>query len=117
MRLGHLATADNRQALRLQRREGIDRHRRRRRSAGGGQFAGIAQQQRLTGLHRHQQRPGRHQWTLLAHDVRRGLDPVNAVFSQHTQIVDEVASALGKLHQLLRRLHRLPGGQVAEQFA
>jgi hypothetical protein len=87
------------------------------RSARGGQFSGIAQQQRLPALHRHQQCPRRHQWSLFTDDVRRSLDPVHAVFGQHAQVIDEVAGALWELHQLLRRLHRLPGGQVAEQFA
>ncbi|MNY05272.1 hypothetical protein D3C86_1379840 [compost metagenome] len=117
VRLGHFAAADDGQAIGCEWREGVDRHGGGGRGARGGQFSGIAQQQRLAGLHRHQQRPRRHQRPLFTDDVWRCLDPVHTVFGQHAQVVDEVAGALWKLHQLLRRLYGLPGGQVAEEFA
>ncbi|MNX82859.1 hypothetical protein D3C86_1146010 [compost metagenome] len=117
MRLGHFAATDDGQASGGERRESVDRYCGSRGGAGCGQFTGIAEQQRLAGLCRHQQRPRRHQRALLADDVRRSLDPVNAVFGQHAQVVDEVAGALRKFHQLLRRLHGLSGRQVTEHFA
>ncbi|MNF94037.1 hypothetical protein D3C76_1138830 [compost metagenome] len=117
VRLGHFATADDGQAIGCERREGVDRYGGGRGGACGGQFTGVAQQQRLTGLRRHQQSPRGHQWSLITDDVRRSLDSVHAVFGQHTQVVDEVAGTLWELHQLLRRLHCLPGRQVTEHFA
>src|SRR3546814_8183891 len=50
-------------------------------------------------------RSGGYQWTLLAHDIRRGLDPVDLIFSQHAQVVDEIPGALGELHKLRSEEH------------
>ncbi|MNT74714.1 hypothetical protein D3C72_2135570 [compost metagenome] len=54
---------------------------------------------------------------MLTDDVGRGLDPVDAFVGEHTAIIDEVALARRKLHQLLRWLHGLSGRQVTEQVA
>ena len=117
MRLSDLAAADDCQSLGVQRGEGVDRHCRGRGGARGGQFAGITEQQRLAGFHRHQQCPCRHQRTLLTDDVRRSLHSVHAILGQHAQIIDEVAGALRELDHLLRRLHGVTGRQIAEQLA
>ncbi|MNF87007.1 hypothetical protein D3C84_694610 [compost metagenome] len=117
MRLRNLAAPDDCQSRGVCRSEGVDRHSRGRGGARGGQFGGIAEQQRLTGFHRHQQGPCRHQRTLLANDIRRGLHAVHAVFGQHAQIIDEVAGTLRKFHQLLRRLHGVTRRKITEQLA
>ncbi|MCY1428798.1 hypothetical protein D9M71_446950 [compost metagenome] len=70
VRLGHFTAADDGQTIGCEWRQGVDRHGGGGRRARGGQFSGIAQQQRLAGLHRHQQRPCSHQRPLFTDDVR-----------------------------------------------
>ena len=45
------------------------------------------------------------------------IGPGMAVFSQYAAVVDEIAGTTWELDELLRRLHSLPGGQIAKQFA
>ncbi|MNE42624.1 hypothetical protein D3C80_1367590 [compost metagenome] len=54
---------------------------------------------------------------MLADDVRRGFHTVDTFLRQYPAVVDEVTLAGRELHQLLRRLHGLPGRQVTEQAA
>ncbi|MCY1530684.1 hypothetical protein D9M68_658830 [compost metagenome] len=111
---GHRAAADHREGARLLGRQGLDRHRRSGGGAGGGQLAGIAEQQRLAAVHGHQQGPGGDQGALGRLDIGRGLDPVYALLGQHPEVVDEVAGGIGKLHQLLGRLQGFARSEVQE---
>ncbi len=115
--MGHRSAADQRQAAGLGRSQGIHRHGGGGGGARGGQPGGIAEQQGLAGLHRHQQGPGGDQRALFANDVGRSLDSVDLFLGEHAEVVDEVAATGGELHQLLGRLERLAGGQVEEQLA
>ena len=115
MGLRHGAAADHRQAVGFGRGQGIHGHCGGGGGACGGQAAGIAQQQWLAGLHRHQQGPGGNQRALLADDIGRGFHPVHTRSGEYAQVIDKVASPVGELHQLLRGLHRMTGDQLAEQ--
>ncbi|MNP16989.1 hypothetical protein D3C76_1094060 [compost metagenome] len=114
---GHRATADHREGPCRLGRQRIDRHRRGGSGAGGGQFGGIAEQQRLAGLHGHQQGPGGDQRAFGRLDVGRGLDPVDALLGQHAEVIDEVAGSPGELHPLLGRLQGFACGEVQEHAA
>ncbi|MNR26916.1 hypothetical protein D3C85_1441580 [compost metagenome] len=71
----------------------------------------------MAAVHGHQQGPGGHECAFAAHDVRRSLDPVDALFGQYAAVVDEVTGAAGEFDQLLGRLHGAPGVQIDEQLA
>ena len=67
--MGYRSAADQRQAAGFGRSQGIHRHGGGGGGARGGQPGGIAEQQGLAGLHRHQQGPGGDQRALFANDV------------------------------------------------